>query len=293
MLLSDFLDEYGGYDPAVEEFLSHHGVKGMHWGVRKDPEPDEHRVYRKTALKEFNKNSSDAAIRRINRTFGEGISKEDYDRLSTKEVRYQKGKTFKRVTKDAEIDKNKNALYVSTNRKDATTYRAILPYENARIKSLLTPGHKKYGGFQESTYKATKALVGPSEKERVDAFIHLMDTKSITLKNGKTITGREYLKRTGLGHDVRRLDSQRLGLKYYHQFLATQYNGNSINSAYFRTLSEKGYDFVTDDNDRNIITKDPIIILDQAGNVKQMSVRQLKTDDVINALGGYKDLNTR
>jgi hypothetical protein len=28
-------------DPAVEEFLSHFGVKGMHWGVRKDRTPAE------------------------------------------------------------------------------------------------------------------------------------------------------------------------------------------------------------------------------------------------------------
>jgi hypothetical protein len=278
-------------EEEINAFLAHHGVKGMHWGVRREHETDEHRDFRKEATKQFRKEASDALVRRIENTYGKSeLTKEEYEKLSDKDVKYRTGKTLNRLTTDAEKDNAKSALFVSTNKSDAITYKSALPYQDRLIKNLLAGGNHKYDGYQETTFKATKTLVGPSEKARVDAFIKLLDTKSVVLKNGKTITGREYLKRIGVAPDIKRLDAQRAGLKYYKTFIQGQWQDNGLNSAYFNNLRDQGYNAVSDDNDRKILTKDPLIILDPSGAVKQMSVRQLTTDDILKAQKSYKDL---
>jgi hypothetical protein len=279
-------------DAEIEAFLAHHGVKGMHWGVRKDRETDEHKQYRKATTKAFKKETQAATVRRIGRVYGKPLSEEQYKNLSDKDVRYKAGKEFVRLTQDAKADSSKNELFVSTNKEDAVRYKSVLTYQDKVIRQLLAPGDKKYEGYQETTYKATKALMGPSEKARVDAFTTLLDTPSVTLRNGKTITGREYLSRTGMAPDIKRLDTQRAGLKYYNTFLQNQWQNTPLNSAYFNSLREKGYNVVADDNDRGVLTKDPLIILDQSGAIKQMNVKQLSTDDILKAQSQYKDLNT-
>lgn len=278
-------------DEEINSFLAHHGVKGMHWGVRREHETSEHKTYRKTVGKQFRKETRDAVGRRIDQVYGKGLTKEQYDALSSRDVRYRAGKTVTRLTKDSEKDDTKNSLFVSTNAADATRYRSVLPYQDNMIKSLLASGNHKYDGFQESTYKATKTLLGPSEKARVDAFVQLLDTPAVRLSNGKTITGREYLKRTGLAPDIKRLDAQRAGLKYYNSFLQYQWQDTPLNSAYFDLVKSKGYNVIADDNDRKVLTKDPLIILDQSGAVKKMNVRQLTTDDILKAQSKYKDLS--
>jgi hypothetical protein len=280
-------------EEELDAFLEHHGVKGMHWGVRREKETSEHRQYRKTTVKGYRKETNEAVYRRVQRVYGDStISKEAYNKLSDKDVRYREGHTLSRVTKDPELDKSKKAIFVSTNQKDAIRYRSVLADQNKPIKQLFLSGNHKYDGFQETTFKASEALVGPSEKARVDAFVKLLDSPTVKLANGKTITGKQYLKRAGLAPDIKRLDSQRAGLKYYNTFLQYQWKDTPINSAYFDSLRSQGYNFVTDDNDRTVLTKDPIIILNPSGSVKQMKVRTLTTDDILKAQGKYTDINS-
>lgn len=277
-------------DQEIDAFLAHHGVKGMHWGVHRERETEAHKAYRKQTTKQFRKATQPATIRRVEKQYGKEITSEEYKSLSTKDVKYGSGKTLNRITKSAEDDKTKSMLFVSTNKADATAYRSVLPYQDNVIRQLFRSGNNKYDGFQETTFKSTKALLGPSEKARVDAFISLLDTPAVKLSNDKTVTGREYLKRVGMAPDIKRLDSQKAGLKYYNDFLSNQYMKTPLNDAYFDSLKAKGYNVVSDDNDRKVLTKDPLIILDPAGTVKQMSVRQLTTDDILNAQKSYKDL---
>lgn len=276
----------------IDAFLEHHGVKGMHWGVHKEHETEEHKTYRKTVRKQFRQETKKATTRRVVKTYGPRLSEEEYNRLSDKDVTYRTGKILNRLTEDAEKDKGNSQLFVSTNKNDANAYKSILPYQDKLIKQLLAGGNHKYDGYQETTYKATKTLLGPSEKARVDAFITLLDTKSVKLSNGKTITGREYLKRSGVAPEIKRLDAQKAGLKYYNTFLESQWRNTPLNSAYFEQIKSKGYNVISDDNDRNVLTKDPLIILDPNGTVRQMKVRQLTTDDIIKAQSKYKDFAT-
>jgi hypothetical protein len=145
------------------------------------------------------------------------------------------------------------------------------------------PWAKRYADSYEATYKALETLRSPSEKARVDAFIELFDKPSVTLKNGKTITGREYMSRAGYPREVKTLNSQQLGLRYYKDFLENQYKETPLNTAYFKNVAEKGYNSIVDDNDRDIVSKAPLIVLNPNGTLKKMNVRTLSADDINNA----------
>lgn len=263
--------------PLDEALLIHYGIKGMKWGVRK--ESDEARAYRKTAQANFRKEVHKALDKRVRSGYGKRntMTKEEYDKLGTKDRVFKKGHTVHRVSKSTDL--NAPVTYVSTNKKDATIYRGLLP-----AQKFLGDRRKKYEGNYEMTLKATKDLVSPSEKARVDAFIQLLDTKSIKLRSGRMISGRQFLKKAGFSKEVRRMDSFTLGLEFYESFTLSQGHAKSpLNTAYFNALREKGYNALMDDNDRSVVSKDPLIVFDPQGNLKNFKVKQLTTKDVLDA----------
>lgn len=261
--------------------LSHFGVKGMKWGRRKDDpsNPKSSNELVKAAGANAKKILKPAQDIRVERMFSEVPVK--YSELSSKDVTISKGKELVRVTK-RKNEKLSDITYASHTKEDIDRYRSVMSAPGG-----IRMAKAKYSTTYEATYEATKALKSPSEKARVDAFIELLDTKSIPVgKRGKTITGREYLKRTGMAmaSDVKKLETQELGLKYYNSATSLQFKKTPLNTAYFNSIRSKGYNLVIDDNDRRIISDEPIIILDTKGSIKQIRVRQLSNDDINNAI---------
>jgi hypothetical protein len=251
-------------EALVDDFLAHYGIKGMRWGKRKDETPAE-RDARKAEKKRHNTELGEV----LNRRFGlmKSMTQEEYDRLETKGREFSEGATFKRIVGKRNL--NADDRYVSTNEQDAFQYRVGLG-----VKFL------GLGERYEVTLKSVNKLTSPSAKERVDAFTDLMDKPSITLKNGNVVTGREFLKSAGRGGDVKRLDSHRLGLKYYNEFISTQYLDAPLNKAYFNEIRRRGYNSLIDDNDAGILAKEPLILLNPKGDVQRMSISPLGKEDV-------------
>lgn len=259
----------------VDDFLVHYGIRGMKWGKRKSSDSSsQNKVSKedKLAAKKAFKAYGDPIIeKRVNQWFDDSISEKRYSELSTKDVHFKMGKEFFRVSPRKD-EKLRDLTYVSYLKEDRVRYRAVMP--NQGLQGL----KKNY----EYSYQATKDLSSPSEKKRVDTFIELMDTPAIKVGN-KTLTGREMLKREGYGKEVKSMTSQQLGLKFYTEHTALMVRPNPTNNAYFDLLKSKGYNALMDDNDRGIVSKAPLIILDPNGSVKRMSVRQLSKQDIVDA----------
>lgn len=257
----------------VDDFLAHHGTKGMRWGVRM------------ASQKAYRSKKAEVNRKHIVKSLApKGISDSQYQQLGTKDSVIKRGATLNRITKNPNEGLLKGNLFVSVSEKDAEIYRGMLP-------ALGTLGTRKltYKGYYEVTLKATKNLKSPSEKARVDAFVQLMDVPTIQLTNGSSVTGRQWLRDSGYTHQVRKLDSHELGLKYYDKFTRNQgLKDSPLNSAYFKSLRDKGYNAVIDDNDRKIIAKEPWIVMDANGSLKNLGVKPLTTKAILQAQRNLK-----
>jgi hypothetical protein len=264
--------------------IVHYGVKGMHWGVRRDrteattlSKPE--RKEAKNNIKKLSGKTFDSKYGGPGNPFTREISVDDYNNLSTKKYVVRKGQELKRVStnKNEALDR---PTYVSYTPSDKNLYRGIMPVVNSKLRIA---GAKTYKSNYEYTYKTLETLRSPSEKERVDAFASLFDNPSITLKNGKKVTGKELLKKS-YPKEVKTLNAQQLGLRFYNNFTETQgVTKYPINSAYFEELRRRGYNAVIDDNDRKHLSEAPLIILNPDGSIKRMSLKKLSADEINNA----------
>ena len=273
------------WENSPPEELVHYGIKGMKWGVRKTDPTTFTKDQRKQAKKRFNeftRASIDSKFKTGEDLFSRKMTREEYDKLSTKDFVVRKGTTVRRVAQNKDSTSN-DPTFVSFTKNDKNTYRAVMPVTNGK-NPFKVGGNKTYKQHYEITFKAMETLKSPSEKERVDAFSALMDTKSITLKNGKTVTGRQYVKRL-YPKEVKTLDTQQLGLRVYKDFTHSQGDVTApINSAYFKSISAKGYNALIDDNDRGHMSEAPLIILNPNGSLKRMNVHPLSADDINQAM---------
>ena len=278
-LIHMMLDRMREETPIVEDFLAHYGAKGMHWGIRKDRETRSERSHRNESQKSFRLGQLPELKTRLGQSLNrKGMTKEQYDQLSTKEVTVSVGKTLRRTTRnpDGTIEDN---LFVSRTMKDSQIYRGVMP-----SSKFLGSYRRPTEGYHEVTMKVVVQLKSPSEKERVDAFVRLMDERSIKTSDGNTITGKEWLTESGYGRQAKKLESLELGMMYYQKFTKSNGVKNSpVNSAYFNALKKKGYNAIVDDNDRNIVSKEPWLIIDAKGSLKNLRVKPLSVDDILKA----------
>lgn len=253
----------------IDTFLEQHGTKGQKWGIR-------------NARKNFAKNSARAMPKQDARRFNPSLSETQYEKLGTKDSVIKKGTILKRVSVDSKTPSTR--VFVSTNKQDATNYRALA----ATWSTPTGLPETSYKDHYETTFKANKDLTSPSEKTRVDAYIKLMDQKVVKLNNGTTITGKEYLKKVGLGSTIDGLSNRDVALKYYGQLVSQQgLRNEAISSAYFKELSKQGYSAISDDNDRGIFSKTPMGVLNSK-DLSTVSVKRLTTKDLQKAIRRLK-----
>lgn len=269
--------------PPLDEALVHFGVKGMKWGVRKNRTTDQLDKSERQAAKQNMKTEGREVVGALlERQFlGKGsLADVPYSRLSEETRTIRAGAEFYRATpRKNEVFRTRT--YVSTNEEDRNRYNAVMP-------SLSGKGGKKgYKIHYEQTLKLTKDLTLPSEKARIDAFNDIMNSKSMEIKTvfGKTkeVTGREYLVKTGHGRAVKRYDDALLGKLYFDRMNSTASFDSPMNTAYFKNLQSKGFNALQDDNDKGILSRDPIILLNPNNTVKTTAIRQLTARDINNA----------
>lgn len=261
--------------PLDEDLLKHYGVKGMRWGVRKDY---------KNAVRNLSSVSEELNRRQEVKRRNSTLTEENYRNLNTKDRVIETGSVLKRVTRNPSAMLGKDPVYVSTNERDAELYRAIIPtWAEKKVVS------KKYQDHYELTIQATQRLKSPSEKARVDAYTALMATKSVDLGTGQKITGRQYLIEAGLGDAVKSMSNRQVALTYYGQLVAQQGMRNeALSTAYFKSLSKKGYNAIVDDNDRGVFSKEPLLIFKPDGSLRTIEVRRLSNEEILKAQGRIK-----
>lgn len=268
-----------------EAVLSHYGVLGMKWGVRKDDpsaggtRATERRKERKQSAKSLQEYMWNAV--KDEPVFGKTMSEQEYKNLSRRGHSYVEGTTLRRISMgDKPETELKGHAFVSRLQADSTFYKAVLPAVGPQAKGM-GGGKKKYKvPSYELTLKTHKKLTAPSEKERVDAFMEILKTPSIKVPGKDApISGRQFLQKNY--PFMKKKSDEEFGREVWYDFLNTHGNKDSpLAKAYFDNIKKRGYNAIIDDNDKNRYTKAPLILLDSEGTVRVTNVKRLTPDDI-------------
>lgn len=264
--------------PGTPQELVHFGKKGMHWGIRNESTSSPE--LKKAAQKAIKEKTGPLIDIRVNQMFNvKPLTMNDYKNMSTRPTVIPSGKPLYRLTRDPKDISLPGHTYVSTNKRDATIYKGLLPSQR-----LLDQYRKSdYKTHYEVTLKTKKTLKGPSEKERVDILASLMDDK--TALNGK-MSLRQYYKKSGQisGREARNDSSLELALKMHRRVHQNMFvRKDAISQTYMNAIRKKGYDVISDDNDKNIIAKNPMIILNPKTAVSKTGTTRLSNNDILKA----------
>ena len=278
-----------------DDYISHHGVKGMKWGVRHDPERVGKRKVKvkKKKWKEMSKEERRARIHKIVAiTAGVSLAalltyKIWKERKAAGEEAagkiLEKGTKMNRISAIEGADDIKRTFYSSTTKSDANKYIDILG-----------SSRKNYGGtgkvFQKTlSIKDNMKIAGTDDAKKV--FDELMKTdtnfksaaneaaRSARLSNIFMMNPKKQKAFGPVGTDAT-----------YDAFNYALVNHNkaydeAARQPFFDALKKKGYSGVMDVNDRrlNDLKADSPMIIFDTKNIAQESIRELDKHDFAKA----------
>ena len=132
----------------------------------------------------------------------------------------------------------------------------------------------------DMTMKATKDLVSPSQKQRVDEFIKLCSDDpdfihDLAKGTSKWMTFSDPKK---LEEQYRKMTEAEMRTRGYNNFSTTLAVDKTTRNKYFQRLSEKGYNMIIDDADAQLLSDSPVIIFDRADTLEVTSVNPVTRD---------------
>lgn len=263
--------------------LYHYGVKGMKWGVRRSQAALDRAAGRKARreTKRRAKRRTKEYRERIvaNAPTTKAISKKEFDNLSKSPVKVGgKQTSLYRVGGSNTSSSLGEISYVTTSKQDNDRYVALLAPEHGRSK-------KKF----QMDIEASKAIVSPSKKERVETFIETLSADVPHPYNSTTIKGRNFFESDPVD---KALSDFELGLKKYNQFAQTQGMNTPMHSKYFDKIKSRGYNALVDDADAGLVSEMPILIFPENVGASVTSVSEISKDQVRTAQANLQDLDT-
>lgn len=226
--------------------LTHYGVKGMRWGIRKKYEPSD-----------FKTNNHAAVKGRDYKDYGDG------------RIEIKKGTNLQR-------------LVGSNNKQDLAgeTYASFTKYDNSSYMKHIA-GKGFLGGGRDTLLKlkATQDLKSPSTKDAGKTFFKVLkDNPKLRDEYANTPFGKKYSDKELDNFLSGKADSKMID---EYKIANTQFmfsSTDNVKKTFYSRLQENGYNMIRDENDvESGYAKSPIILLDGSKTLKIES--QTKIDE--------------
>lgn len=228
--------------------LTHFGVLGMKWGVRKE------REYSKDRHGSFKDQSRD------------------------EDIHIKEGSKAYRVQSTNDVT-GKGQTYISLDKLDHVEYITATAASEGGVSLDATMANGNDGRAYSVKLKLNREIVAPSYKKTMDAFIQTVD--KIGAKNiAKNISGKEeaktFLKKYGNIKVEDSLDEA------YVLFAGSFMKDSLAKSMFFGSLKEQGYNAVVDEWDAQFgkgFTKTPLIVFDKDQTLSKTKADPLTAKD--------------
>lgn len=238
-------------------YLAHHGIKGMKWGVRRFQNKDG--------------SLTNAGKKRY----------AEYDPV----VLARKGETVNHVSDiPLKTFRKGKSIYVSKGNEDLDNYLLTMAMQSSRLD----------GVTYNTKITVLNDLISPSEKARVKEFVDLYsDNKAVMAKDiAKAKRESSFIKlrsEDSLSRKYQKADPE----KVYEVFAKTLNANEKGKTAYFERLKKKGYNAWVDDNDvkyNSVGSKNAMAVFDTFKDLKISSIDTYSDDYVqdlfAKAIGG-------
>lgn len=237
------------------DFLSHHGIVGQKWGVRRYQNPDG--------------SLTDAGKKRYGATT-----------LSSDVV-------YRRITDDPNARVTQGA-FVSYQPKDVEAFRGIFGMQNVQKMSIKNTASDRWqprnkdGQVYELSFKANDLTI-PSKEGRINTFKEFIRDKKNLADVQNEIAAQGRIKKLNISD--KNIDKAYL---YFNECLGRPADENPVNKKYFDFMISKGYDAIVDENDvrmsKTVRANAPLIIINpDAVTDTSIRLKALTPGDIVPA----------